>query len=117
MELTPEKITKIVCDYFHEDITKVYSTARDKSVIKAKHLAIYFCEELLNLSCGYTATKFTGKTRRGTLNHATILHALRSVRNQRDTDAFYAKNFYAIEKMLKNEIRITEEEFQENDTL
>ena len=100
--MNEEKILQAVCDYFHEDITKVKSPSQKDNYVKMRHIAIYFMDKKLDITERLMGKCFTGRSLKGSggMNHSTVIHALKTVRNQIETDKFYASNIEALDKII-----------------
>lgn len=89
-EITVEDVFKIVCDHFKVNFELVKSNTRKREVAQARHLCMYFAKMHTK------ATLVNIGMLCGNKNHATVLHALRSVNNMMETD----KNFkYCVEEL------------------
>lgn len=117
MNLTVHTITTEVALYYHVDIAQVFLIYRGKENIKYKHISIYFIDYFLKMTREAIGQEFPG--RNGYLDHATITSALRSVRDQYDTNKFYRQEVDEIRKRLEVYIedvrKVDEEIFMEND--
>lgn len=74
--MNPGIIIQGTANYYEVDIDELcHSASRRKELIKAKHIAMYSCKKLTRLSLGAVGRLFNR-------DHATVLHAIRSVEDQ-----------------------------------
>jgi len=81
--LEPLMIINTVASYFKLPPENVICTQRKREFIKAKHIAMYCFKQFTDMSLYKIGTFFHDK------NHATILHAIKSVNNQKDVYMIY----------------------------
>ena len=84
-EVSIEYIQKVVCDYFDLPIELMKSKTRKREVVQARQIAMYFSKKMTKSSLANIGMHCGGK------DHATVLHACRTVNNLAETD----KNFRA----------------------
>ena len=96
-EISIDYIQKIVCDYFDMGIDLLKSKTRKREVVQARQLAMYFAKTFTKSSLSIIGSQCGGK------DHATVLHACRTVNNLIDTD----KKFKQCVQELHKKISIT----------
>ena len=115
--LTPRTIIQEVADYYKVPTNNIYTVQRKGKFIKYKHICIYFIDRFLRLSLSEIGLEFPGKN--GYLDHATVIHAKKSVKNQIDTDKIYRKEIEEIESKIRlyanDKVQVVESDFMEND--
>ena len=79
-EITIEYIQKVVCDYFKLPIEVIQSPTRKREVVQARQLAMYFAKKLTQSSLAIIGLQCGNK------DHATVLHACKTVANLSETD-------------------------------
>jgi len=79
-EVSIDYIQKIVCDYFDMPIELLKSKTRKREVVQARQIAMYFAKSMTKSSLATIGLHSGGK------DHATVLHACRTVNNLIDTD-------------------------------
>ncbi len=79
-EISIDYIQKIVCDYFELPLELLKSKTRKREVVQARQLAMYFSKQFTKSSLSNIGMHCGGK------DHATVLHACRTVNNLIDTD-------------------------------
>lgn len=79
-EVSVELIEKVVCDYFNMGVDAIHSNTRKREIVQARQIAMYFSKNLTKSSLAAIGSKIGGK------DHATVLHACKTVNNLIDTD-------------------------------
>ena len=94
-EITIDFITKTVCDYFNLPIDSLIVNTRKRETVQARQIAMYFSKSLTKSSLASIGSQIGGK------DHATVLHACRTVANLKDTDKNFKVYLDEIEMKLK----------------
>jgi len=79
-EISIDYIQKVVCDYFDMPIDLLKSKTRKREIVQARQLAMYFSKQLTKNSLASIGAQCGNK------DHATVLHACRTVNNLTETD-------------------------------
>lgn len=79
-EVSIDYIQKVVCDYFDLPIELLKSKTRKREVVQARQIAMYFAKQMTKSSLANIGAHCGGK------DHATVLHACKTVNNLIDTD-------------------------------
>jgi len=79
-ELSIDYIQKVVCDYFDMPIDLIKSKTRKREIVQARQLTMYFAKQLTKNSLATIGAQCGNK------DHATVLHACRTVNNLAETD-------------------------------
>ena len=95
-EVSIDFIQKVVCDYFDLPIELMKSKTRKREVVQARQIAMYFSKSMTKSSLANIGLHCGGK------DHATVLHACRTVNNLMDTD----KRFRAYVDELEKKINV-----------
>jgi len=95
-EITVDYITKVVCDYFNYSTDSLQIKTRKREIVQARQIAMYFSKILTKSSLAAIGTQIGGK------DHATVLHACRTVANLKDTD----KNFKVYLDEIENKLKV-----------
>ncbi|MEO6884199.1 MAG: chromosomal replication initiator protein DnaA [Bacteroidia bacterium] len=95
-EVSIDYIQKVVCDYFDLPLELLKSKTRKREVVQARQIAMYFAKSMTKSSLANIGLHCGGK------DHATVLHACRTVNNLMDTD----KRFKAYIDELNKKISI-----------
>lgn len=93
-EVSIEYIQKIVCDYFDLPIELLKSKTRKREIVQARQIAMYFSKKMTKSSLANIGLHCGGK------DHATVLHACRTVNNLSETDKHFKKYLVDLEKKL-----------------
>jgi len=94
-ELSIDYIQKVVCDYFNMPSDVINSKTRKREIVQARQIAMYFAKTLTKLSLATIGSQIGGK------DHATVLHACKTVNNLVETDKRFRGFIDEIEKKLK----------------
>jgi len=93
-EVSIDYIQKVVCDYFDLPIELLKSKTRKREVVQARQIAMYFAKKMTKSSLANIGMHCGGK------DHATVLHACRTVNNLSETDKNFRKYLEDLEKKL-----------------
>jgi chromosomal replication initiator protein len=93
-EVTIEYIQKIVCDHFDLPIEMLKSKTRKREVVQARQISMYFSKKMTKNSLANIGAHCGGK------DHATVLHACRTVVNLSETDKQFRRDLDELEKKL-----------------
>ena len=93
-EVSIEYIQKVVCDYFDLPIELMKSKTRKREVVQARQIAMYFSKKMTKSSLANIGMHCGGK------DHATVLHACRTVNNLSETDKKFKSYLDDLDKKL-----------------
>jgi chromosomal replication initiator protein len=93
--LSPKKIIKCTADYYNLPRQTITSKSRTKNIANARHIAIYLCRKLLDISYIKIGEEFGGR------DHSTIISACTKVEKQIKKDPMFAKAINEIEALTK----------------
>ena len=93
-EVSIDYIQKVVCDYFNMAIDTLKSKTRKREVVQARQIAMYFAKQLTKSSLATIGMHCGGK------DHATVLHACRTVNNLMDTDKKFRHYVQELDKKI-----------------
>ena len=79
-EITIDVIQKVVCDYFSLPIDSIQSHTRKREIVQARQLAMYFAKKKTKSSLAIIGLQCGGK------DHATVLHACKTIANLAESD-------------------------------
>jgi len=94
-ELSVDYISKVVCDYFNLPVNQLQTKTRKREIVQARQLAMYFSKNLTKSSLASIGSQIGNK------DHATVLHACKTVNNLIDTDKSFRHFVDEIERKLK----------------
>ena len=84
-EISIDHIQKVVSDYFLMDVSTLQSKTRKRHIVQARQLAMFFSKKFTKASLASIGTKI------GHRDHATVLHACKTVDNLAFTDKQFRK--------------------------
>ncbi|MFP5470105.1 MAG: chromosomal replication initiator protein DnaA [Bacteroidia bacterium] len=93
-EVSIDYIQKVVCDYFDMPIELMKSKTRKREVVQARQIAMYFAKKMTKSSLASIGMTCGGK------DHATVLHACRTVNNLAETDKSFRVYLEELDKKL-----------------
>ena len=93
-EVSIDFIQKVVCDYFDIPIETMKSKTRKREIVQCRQLAMYFSKQMTKSSLAMIGKHCGNK------DHATVLHACKTVNNLADTDKQFKGYISDIEKKL-----------------
>ena len=88
-------IQKIVCNYFNIPVDMIHTKTRKREIVQARQIAMFFSKNLTKSSLTTIGSQIGGK------DHATVLHACKTVNNLMDTDKKFRGQIEELEKKLK----------------
>jgi len=94
-EISIDYIQKVVCNYFNVEVEQLHSKTRKREIVQARQVAMFFSKSLTKASLANIGYLIGGK------NHATVLHACKTVNNLMETDKRFRLQVDEIEKKLK----------------
>ncbi|MBQ7992889.1 MAG: chromosomal replication initiator protein DnaA [Solobacterium sp.] len=92
--LSPKKIIKAVADYYGLTRQQITSKTRTNNIANARHISIYLCRKMLDLSYIKIGDEFGGR------DHSTIMSACAKVENQISNDPVFAQAVSDIQKQI-----------------
>ncbi|RSK38304.1 MULTISPECIES: chromosomal replication initiator protein DnaA [Mangrovimonas] len=93
-EVSIDYIQKVVSDYFQMDIDTLQSKTRKRHIVQARQLAMFFAKKLTKASLASIGSQI------GKRDHATVLHACKTVDNLSSTDKQFKKYVDDLTKKL-----------------
>lgn len=93
-EVSIDYIQKIVSDYFQMDVDTLQSKTRKRHIVQARQLAMFFAKKLTKASLASIGSQI------GKRDHATVLHACKTVDNLSSTDKQFRKYVEDLTKKL-----------------
>jgi chromosomal replication initiator protein len=94
-EISIDYIQKVVCNYFSMSVDVLSSKTRKREIVQARQIAMYFAKNMTKCSLAVIGNAIGNK------DHATVLHACKTVNNLIDTDKNFKQDLEEIEKRLK----------------
>lgn len=93
-EVSIDYIQKVVSDYFDLPIEMLKSKTRKREVVQARQIAMFFAKKMTKASLASIGAHCGGK------DHATVLHACRTVNDLRETDKRFRGYLEDLDKKL-----------------
>ena len=93
-EISIDYIQKVVSSYFEIDVPTLQSNTRKRHVVQARQLAMYFSKKMTKSSLASIGSQI------GKRDHATVLHACKTVDNLSETDKQFKRYVEEITKKL-----------------
>lgn len=95
-QISVQSIQEIVCKYFNLEQAAIQTSSRKREIVQARQITMF-------LSKKYTDSSFSciGKIV-GKKDHATVLHACKTIKDQIETDKSFRSTVEEIEVQLKN---------------
>jgi chromosomal replication initiator protein len=84
-EVSIDYIQKVVSDYFEMDVATLQSKTRKRHIVQARQLAMFFAKKFTKASLASIGSQI------GKRDHATVLHACKTVDNLAGTDKQFRK--------------------------
>ena len=84
-EVSIDYIQKVVSDYFEMDVATLQSKTRKRHIVQARQLAMFFAKKYTKASLASIGSQI------GKRDHATVLHACKTVDNLAETDKQFRK--------------------------
>src|SRR5690625_4716508 len=95
-EVSIDYIQKVVSDYFQMDVETLQSKTRKRHIVQARQLAMFFAKKYTKASLASIGSQI------GKRDHATVLHACKTVDNLASTD----KQFYKFVEDLRKKFEM-----------
>lgn len=92
-----DKIQNVVCSYFNVPIEMLQSITRKREIVQSRQVAMYLSKILTKSSLATIGSQIGDK------DHATVLHACKTVNNLIETDKRFKMQIEEIERRLKND--------------
>ena len=93
--ISVEDIIGTVCKFFGLELSAIHTKSRKKEVVQARQVAMYLTKQFTELSTSKIGKLIGGK------DHATVLHAVKTVKGQCEVDKSFRSDIETIETSLK----------------
>jgi chromosomal replication initiator protein len=94
-EITIDYIQKVVCDSLDLPVESIQMTSRKREIVQARQLSMYFAKKITKSSLAVIGMQCGNK------DHATVLHACKTIENLRQTDRYIRNLVDELEKKFK----------------
>ena len=95
-EISIDYIQKVVCNYFNVKLEDLFTSSRKRDIVQVRQVSMHFAKKYTDLSLAQIGAQCGNK------DHATVLHACRTVDNLKATDRHFKVQLEEIDKILKN---------------
>ena len=93
-EVSVDYIQKVVSKYFDMDVATLQSKTRKRHIVQARQLAMFFAKRMTKSSLASIGSQI------GKRDHATVLHAIKTIDNLTETDKQFKKYVDDLTKKL-----------------
>lgn len=94
-DISVEFIKQTVCDYFNINLEQLKAKTRKREIVQSRQIAMYFAKTYTKNSLASIGSQIGGK------DHATVLHACKTVANLMETDKRFKHYITELEKRFK----------------
>lgn len=94
-QITIDDIQNTVSDYFNINMSEIHSKSRKREIVQARQVTMFLSKKYTNYSYSHIGS-LVGKR-----DHATVLHACRTVQNSLDIDKSFQQTMKTIEGILQ----------------
>lgn len=95
-QLSVESILEVVCKYYNLDTAAIQNSSRKREIVQARQVTMYLAKKYTDSSFSHIG-KLVGRR-----DHATVLHACKTVKDQIETNRSFRSSVEEIEDLLKN---------------
>lgn len=95
-QVSVESIQDIVCKYYNLELAAIQTNSRKREIVQARQVAMYLSKKYTDASLSHIG-KIVGKR-----DHATVLHACKTIKDQIETSKSFRSSVEEIEVLLKN---------------
>ncbi len=94
-KITVEAIEAIVCQYYDIKAELIHTASRKRQIVQARQVTMYLSKSYTEMSLAQIGSLI------GKKNHATVLHACKTVKEQMEVDKIFRDEIKEIERKLK----------------
>lgn len=94
-KITIDTIQDIVCKFYNIKSELIHTASRKRQIVQARQVTMYLSKQYTEMSLAQIGSLI------GKKNHATVLHACRTVKEQMEVDKIFRDEISEIEKKLK----------------
>ncbi len=95
-KITISAIESVVCDFYNIKSELIHTASRKRQIVQARQVTMYLSKNYTEMSLAQIGSLI------GKKNHATVLHACRTVKEQMEVDKMFREEIAEIEKKLKS---------------
>ena len=94
-QITLEKIQDVVSNYFNIDMKLIHSKSRKREIVQARHVTMFLSKKHTDFSYSHIGSMV------GKRDHATVLHACKTIQDSLDIDKSFRLAMKDIEELLE----------------
>jgi chromosomal replication initiator protein len=94
-QISVENIQKTVADFYKIKVADMYSKKRPASIARPRQIAMYLAKDMTKKSLPEIGELFGGR------DHTTVLHAVRKIADERQTNSELNQQLHVLEQTLK----------------
>lgn len=94
-KITVNAIESVVCDFYNIKSELIHTASRKRQIVQARQVTMYLSKTYTEMSLAQIGSLI------GKKNHATVLHACKTVKEQMEVDKIFREEITEIEKKLK----------------
>lgn len=94
-EITLDRIMECICQFYDVRAEDIYGKSRKAHIAQARHMCMYLAQEHVQM----TASKIGAMI--GNRDHSTVIHSVKTVKQQLDVDKNVQQDVQQLEKMIK----------------
>lgn len=95
-QYTVQSIQETVCKYYNLELAAIQTNSRKRDIVQARQITMYLSKKYTESSLSMIG-KIVGKK-----DHATVLHACKTIKDQIETNKAFRATVEEIEELLKN---------------
>lgn len=95
-QISVESIQDLVCKYYNLELAAIQTNSRKREIVQARQVAMYLAKKYTDASFSHIG-KIVGKR-----DHATVLHACKTIKDQIETNRSFRSSVEEIEGMLRS---------------
>lgn len=95
-QISVQSIQETVCKYFNLELSAIQTNSRKREIVQARQITMYLAKKYTDCSFSHIG-KIVGKK-----DHATVLHACKTIKDQIDTNKSFRTSVEEIESLLKS---------------
>ena len=95
-QLSVQSIQETVCKYFNLDQSVIQTNSRKREIVQARQITMFLAKKYTDCSFSHIG-KIVGKK-----DHATVLHACKTIKDQMETNKSFRTSVEEIESLLRS---------------
>jgi len=96
-KISLDYIQKVTCDFFKIPVNEIFTSSRKRDIVIVRQTAMFFAKKYTELSLAEIGMKCGNK------DHATVLHACKTIENLKETDRKFKDKLDEIDKIIRNQ--------------